>query len=81
MRTSHEVDHTGDKEDVTQCVSDLESIPIIDKYLVRLADKSWLKVLFADLLLEKNTAEWLADLADLLCEKNVTCSNLYFVLK
>jgi hypothetical protein len=25
------------------------------------ADKSWLKVLFADLLLEKNTVKWLAD--------------------
>jgi hypothetical protein len=31
---------------------------------VRLADKPWLKVLFANLLWEKNTAEWLADFAD-----------------
>jgi hypothetical protein len=31
---------------------------------IRLADKPWLKVLFADLLWEKNTAEWLTDLAD-----------------
>jgi hypothetical protein len=31
---------------------------------VRLADKSWLKVLFADLLWEKNIVEWLIDLAD-----------------
>jgi hypothetical protein len=29
-----------------------------------LDDKLWLKVLFADLLREKNTAEWLIDLAD-----------------
>jgi hypothetical protein len=29
-----------------------------------LADKSRLKVMFADLLLEKNIAEWLTDLAD-----------------
>jgi hypothetical protein len=31
--------------------------------LVRLADKPWQKVLLADLLWEKNTAEWLADSA------------------
>jgi hypothetical protein len=29
-----------------------------------LADKPQLKVMFADSLLEKNTAEWLTDLAD-----------------
>jgi hypothetical protein len=29
-----------------------------------LVDKLWLKVLFVDLLREKNTAEWLIDLAD-----------------
>jgi hypothetical protein len=29
-----------------------------------LVDKPWLKVLFADLLREKNTAEWLAYLDD-----------------
>jgi hypothetical protein len=29
-----------------------------------LVDKLWLKVLFANLLREKNTAEWLIDLAD-----------------
>ena len=30
----------------------------------RLADKPWQKVLLADLLWEKNTAEWLADSVD-----------------
>jgi hypothetical protein len=29
-----------------------------------LADKPWLKALFVDFLREKNTAEWLADLAN-----------------
>jgi hypothetical protein len=29
-----------------------------------LGRKLWLKVLFADLLYEKNTAEWLIDLVD-----------------
>jgi hypothetical protein len=31
---------------------------------VRLTDKPWLKILFADLLWEKNTVEWLANLTD-----------------
>lgn len=31
---------------------------------LRLADKTWLKVLFANLLCDKNTTEWLADSVD-----------------
>jgi len=34
-----------------------------DYQLVRLADQSWLKILFADSLWEKNIVEWLADSA------------------
>jgi hypothetical protein len=37
---------------------------ICDFFSSHLADKPWLKVPFADLLWEKNTAEWLADSVD-----------------
>jgi hypothetical protein len=40
-----------------------------------LSEKSWLKVLFVNLLREKNTVEWLTDSADKLKQ---TCSNYDF---
>ena len=41
----------------------------------RLTDKPWQKVLSADLLWEKNTAEWLPDLADKLKRTSVYHAN------
>jgi hypothetical protein len=38
--------------------------PVEDEEFVRLTKKSWLKVLFVDLLWEKNTTEWLIYSAD-----------------
>jgi hypothetical protein len=40
--------------------------PFIRTQSIRLADMLWLKIFFADLLWEKNTAEWLADSTDIL---------------
>ena len=40
----------------------------------RMVEKLWLKVLFADLLWEKNTTEWLADLTDKLKWTGESCA-------